>query len=58
VIAEDAFVAARWTATGTHTGRWAAVEPTGRAARFSGVNISRFENGKVCELGTTGTTSD
>lgn len=50
VIAEDEFVAARWTATGTHTGRWAEVEPTGRTARFSGVNIFRFENGKVSEL--------
>jgi steroid delta-isomerase-like uncharacterized protein len=50
VIAEDEFVAARWTAMGTHTGRWGTVEPTGRTARFSGVNIFRFENGKVSEL--------
>jgi steroid delta-isomerase-like uncharacterized protein len=50
VIAEDELVAARWTASGTHTGRWGAVEPTGRTARFSGVNIFRFENGKVSEL--------
>jgi predicted ester cyclase len=50
VIAEDEFVDARWTARGMHTGRWAEVEPTGRTARFSGVNIFRFENGKVSEL--------
>jgi steroid delta-isomerase-like uncharacterized protein len=50
VIAEDEFVAARWTASGTHTGSWGTVQPTGRTARFSGVNIFRFENGKVSEL--------
>ena len=31
-------------------GGWGAVEPSGRMARFSGVNIFRFENGKVSEL--------
>ena len=31
-------------------GTLAEVEPTGRTARFSGVNIFRFENGKVSEL--------
>ena len=50
VISEHEFVAARWTATGTHTGRWGAVEPSGQMVRFSGVNIFRFENGKVSEL--------
>jgi steroid delta-isomerase-like uncharacterized protein len=50
MIAEDQFVAARWTATGTHTGAWGAVEPTGRQVSFSGVNIFRFENGKVAEI--------
>jgi steroid delta-isomerase-like uncharacterized protein len=50
VIAEDEHVAARWTASGTHTGRWGEVEPTGRRATFSGVNIFRFENGKVVEI--------
>src|SRR6266704_1660334 len=28
VIGEDDLVAARWTATGTHSGPWGAVEPT------------------------------
>ena len=50
VIAEDEFVAARWRASGTHTGPWGAVEPTGRRATFSGVNIFRFEGGKVAEI--------
>jgi steroid delta-isomerase-like uncharacterized protein len=50
VVAEDELVAARWTASGTHRGRWGAIEPSGRRATFSGVNIFRFENGKVVEL--------
>ena len=50
VIAEAEFVAARWTASGTHTGRWGVLEPTGRPATFSGVNIFRFESGKVAEI--------
>jgi steroid delta-isomerase-like uncharacterized protein len=51
VFGEDDFVAARWTATGTHTGDWGDVAPTGRSATFSGVNIYRFGPcGKVAEL--------
>jgi predicted ester cyclase len=47
VIAEDELVAARWTAS---VGAWGTVEPTARSATFSGVNIFRFENGKVAEI--------
>ncbi|HEU5213108.1 MAG TPA: ester cyclase [Gaiellaceae bacterium] len=50
LIAEDDLVVGYWTATGTHLGPWATVEPTGRAARFNGVNIFRFADGKVVEL--------
>jgi steroid delta-isomerase-like uncharacterized protein len=51
VLAEDDLVAARWTASGTHTGRWGDLAPTGRRAEFSGVNIFRFgEDGKVAEI--------
>lgn len=50
VIADDDLVAARWTMVGTLTGRWGSVEPTGKRARFSGVNIFRFRNGLVVEL--------
>jgi steroid delta-isomerase-like uncharacterized protein len=50
VLAEDDFVAARWTASGTHSGAWAGIEPTGRSMSFSGVNIFRFENGLVAEI--------
>ena len=50
ILAEGDLVAARWTTTGTHTGRWADVPPTGRTMTFSGVNVFRFEDGKVVEL--------
>jgi steroid delta-isomerase-like uncharacterized protein len=51
LLGEDDLVAARWTATGTHTGKWGEVEPTGNAATFSGVNIYRFQSdGKVAEI--------
>jgi predicted ester cyclase len=50
VIAEGDLVAARWTASGTHRGRWGTVEPTGNPVEFSGVNIFRVERGKVVEI--------
>ena len=50
VLAEGDLVAARWTATGTFTGPWGTVEPTGKRAEFSGVNLYRFRDGKVAEI--------
>ena len=50
MLAEGDLVAARWTATGTFTGQWGAIEPTGKRAEFSGVNIYRFRGGKVAEI--------
>jgi steroid delta-isomerase-like uncharacterized protein len=50
LVAEGDFVVGRWTAAGTHLGAWAGREATGKSASFSGVNIFRFENGKVAEI--------
>src|SRR5215207_10314971 len=50
LVAEDDYVVGRWTASGTHLGRWGALEPTRRSATFSAINIFRFENGKVIEI--------
>jgi steroid delta-isomerase-like uncharacterized protein len=50
VIGEGDFVVGRWTATGTHQGKWGGLEPTGRKVTFSAANIFRFENGKVVEI--------
>jgi steroid delta-isomerase-like uncharacterized protein len=50
VLAEDDLVAARWTADGTQNGPLGDLEPTGKRARFSGVNIFRIREGKVTEI--------
>ena len=50
IFGEGDLVAARWTSEGTNSGTWAGRPPTGRRARFSGVNIFRFRGGKVVEL--------
>jgi steroid delta-isomerase-like uncharacterized protein len=50
LFGEGELVAARWTASGTHTGAWAGQEPTGRGMKFSGVNLFRFRGGKVAEI--------
>jgi steroid delta-isomerase-like uncharacterized protein len=50
VLGEGDYVAARWTATGTHSGPWGGLEPTGRSIDYTGVNIFRFENGRVAEI--------
>jgi steroid delta-isomerase-like uncharacterized protein len=50
IVGEEDFVVGRWTASGTHRGRWGALEPTGRHVTFSAVNVFRFEHGKVAEI--------
>jgi steroid delta-isomerase-like uncharacterized protein len=50
ILGEGDLVAARWTTEGTNIGAWAERPPTGRPARFSGVNIFRIREGKVVEL--------
>ena len=50
VVAEGDLVAARWTTEGTNTGAWGGRPPTGKRARFSGVNIFRLRDGRVVEL--------
>lgn len=36
---------------GTHLGEWLGMKPTGKKIRMSGVDIDRFENGKIVEHG-------
>jgi predicted SnoaL-like aldol condensation-catalyzing enzyme len=40
----------RWTASGTHSGAWGAVEPSGHSVTFHGVNFFRLRDGKVVEI--------
>jgi len=49
VIVEDDMVVIRWTLTGTQTGPFFGIEPTGNAAEWTGINIYRIECGKVVE---------
>ena len=48
-IAEGDKVVSRWTATGTHTGDFMGIPPTGNRVEISGVTINRFSGGKIAE---------
>lgn len=50
VIAEDDLVTVRYTASGTHTGEYRDVEPTGHRVEWSGIAIYRVENGEIAEI--------
>jgi steroid delta-isomerase-like uncharacterized protein len=50
LVGEDDLVAARWTMEGTNLASWGGKEPTGKHAKFSGVNFFRFSKGKVIEI--------
>ena len=52
-IAEGDRVATRWTSRGTQTGEISGIAPTGKEVTFSGLTISRLENGLVVEEWTT-----
>ena len=49
LIAEGDLVAARWTATGTHSAELAGVPATGRPVRWSGTDVYRLADGVVAE---------
>jgi predicted ester cyclase len=48
-IAEGDKVVTRWTARGTHKGRFQGIAPTGRRVSITGTTISRYVNGKIAE---------
>ena len=48
-IAEGDKVVTRWTATGTQKGQLMGIAPTNKHANVTGVNIDRYQNGKVVE---------
>ncbi len=49
VMADGDRVIQRWTNTGTNTGSFAGFPPTGKTARWGGVTITRFKDGKATE---------
>ncbi|WP_037908711.1 ester cyclase [Actinacidiphila yeochonensis] len=49
LLATEDELAFAYTITGTHRGELAGHAPTGRAVSFRGLQISRFENGRLVE---------
>ena len=49
VIADGDFVVIRFQAVGTHEGEFQGYEPTGKQVTWSGINIFRFECGRIVE---------
>jgi len=48
-LAENDKVVTRWTARGTHKGKFQGIAPTGRQVSVTGMTISRFVDGKIAE---------
>ena len=49
VIAEGDKVVVRWTNSGTHTGEFLGIPPTGRAFTIGGIDVYRVADGRLCE---------
>jgi predicted ester cyclase len=49
VLAEGDIVAVRWTTTGTNEGPLFGMEPTGQTVSWTGLNVYRFECGRIAE---------
>jgi predicted ester cyclase len=47
LAAERDSVVARWTARGTHQGRFRGIAPTGRQVSYSGITIYRLAGGQL-----------
>jgi steroid delta-isomerase-like uncharacterized protein len=50
MIVEGDTVAVRYTASGTHTGEFQDVEPTGQTVEWSGLAMYRIEDGEIAEI--------
>lgn len=48
-IAEGDKVATRWAASATNTGPLMGMPPTGKLVKVTGVNVTRFANGRIAE---------
>ena len=48
-VAEGDLAATYWTATGTQSGEWQGIAPTGREVTWQGVNVFRFQCGLIAE---------
>ncbi len=50
LLAEDDLVAVRYTVSGTHTGDYEGIEPTGNEAEWTGIAIYRLEDDQIAEI--------
>jgi predicted ester cyclase len=50
-IAEGDWVATSYTMTGTHSGEWMKITPTGKKIKVTGVNLDRIQNDRIIEHG-------
>jgi predicted ester cyclase len=50
VFSSDDSVTLIWSAQGTHTGPFQGYAPTGKQATWTGINVFRFECGRVVEV--------
>ena len=49
LAADDEHVTVAYTLTGTHRGEFQDIAPTGRSIEVNGVQLARFEDGKIVE---------
>jgi steroid delta-isomerase-like uncharacterized protein len=49
LVVDGAFIAWRWTLTGTHAATFLDVAPTGKRVTLCGVNFQRLRDGRVAE---------
>lgn len=49
MVSEDDTIAFAYTFAGTHKGPLLGIEPTGKSVKFRGLQISKFQNGKMVE---------
>jgi len=48
-VVDDEHVVLAYTLTGTHDGEFEGIAPTGKKIEINGIQIGRFENGKLVE---------
>lgn len=49
LVSKDDLVVARWTQTGTHEKEMGGIEPSNEEVTITGIEINRFEDGKLAE---------
>ena len=49
MVAEDDKVVVRWTGSGSHSGEFLGIPPTGKSFSIAGIDIHRFVDGQMAE---------